>query len=83
MLVCYPVEKMITGSSMRLCAKSESTTESRVDAKDINMRIKAKGAGFHVEDYRTDQLIDDIRFLTKGFEKVEGDFGLELKMFPV
>ncbi|NVK23468.1 MAG: PhoH family protein [Gammaproteobacteria bacterium] len=43
--------------------------------KDINMRLKAKGAGLkHVEDYTTDQLIDDISFLTKGFEKVEGDF---------
>lgn len=43
--------------------------------KDINMRLKAKGAGLaHVEDYRTDQLIDDIRFLTKGYYKFEGDF---------
>ena len=39
------------------------------------MRLKAKGAGLkHVEDYTTDQLIDDVRFLTKGFEQVEGDF---------
>ncbi|NQY34311.1 MAG: PhoH family protein [Alteromonadaceae bacterium] len=43
--------------------------------KDINMRLKAKGAGLaHVEDYRTDQLIDDIKFLTKGYYKFEGDF---------
>jgi len=43
--------------------------------KDINMRLKAKGAGIQrVEDYRTDQLIDDIRFLTKGFHQLEGDF---------
>jgi len=43
--------------------------------KDINMRLKAKGAGMkYVEDYRTDQLIDDIRLLTKGFYKFEGDF---------
>ena len=43
--------------------------------KDINMRLKAKGAGLnHVEDYRTDQLIDDISFLTKGYEEFEGDF---------
>ena len=43
--------------------------------KDINMRLKAKGAGLkHVEDYRTDQLIDDVSFLTKGYEKLEGDF---------
>ncbi|MDN7127358.1 PhoH family protein [Pseudidiomarina sp. 1ASP75-14] len=43
--------------------------------KDINMRLKAKGAGVKfVEDYRTDQLIDDIRFLSKGFVELEGDF---------
>jgi len=43
--------------------------------KDINMRLKAKGAGLaHVEDYRTDQLIDDIQFLAKGYHKFEGDF---------
>jgi len=43
--------------------------------KDINMRLKAKGAGLaFVEDYRTDQLIDDIKFLTKGYHKFEGDF---------
>lgn len=43
--------------------------------KDINMRLKAKGAGLkHVEDYTTDQLIDDVSLLTKGYEVVEGDF---------
>lgn len=43
--------------------------------KDINMRLKAKGAGIQlVEDYRTDQLIDDIRFLSKGFYQFEGNF---------
>jgi len=42
--------------------------------KDINMRLKAKGAGLaHVEDYKTDQLIDDIKFLTKGYHQFEGD----------
>ncbi len=48
--------------------------------KDINMRLKAKGAGLkRVEDYTTDQLIDDIEFLTKGFEQVEGDFWANVK----
>ncbi|MCV5261482.1 PIN domain-containing protein, partial [Escherichia coli] len=38
--------------------------------KDINMRLRAKGAGVRfVEDYRTDQLIDDIQYLTKGFQQ--------------
>ncbi len=43
--------------------------------KDINMRLRAKGAGvWHVEDYRTDQLIDDISLLSKGFQIVNGNF---------
>ena len=43
--------------------------------KDINMRLRAKGAGvFRVDDYRTDQLIDDIRLLTKGFVRFSDDF---------
>jgi PhoH-like ATPase len=43
--------------------------------KDINMRLKAKGAGLaYVEDYRSDQLIDDIQFLSKGYYKYDGDF---------
>lgn len=43
--------------------------------KDINMRLKAKGAGLkYVEDYRTDQLIDDIALLTSGYKKIAGDF---------
>jgi len=49
--------------------------------KDINMRLKAKGAGLaHVEDYRTDQLIDDIKFLTKGYHQFEGDFWQKIKV---
>ncbi|MCJ0823610.1 PhoH family protein [Vibrio vulnificus] len=43
--------------------------------KDINMRLRAKGAGVrYVEDYRTDQLIDDIQYLTKGYQVREGEF---------
>jgi PhoH-like ATPase len=43
--------------------------------KDINMRLRAKGAGVRfVEDYRTDQLIDDVQYLTKGFQQIEGEF---------
>lgn len=43
--------------------------------KDINMRLRAKGAGvLHVEDYRTDQLIDDVQYLTIGFQQRPGAF---------
>ncbi|MGF1682009.1 PhoH family protein [Photobacterium minamisatsumaniensis] len=43
--------------------------------KDINMRLRAKGAGVcFVDDYRSDQLIDDVKLLTKGFHKYSGNF---------
>ena len=43
--------------------------------KDINMRLKAKGAGLAlVEDYRTDQLVSDIKYLSKGYHKFNGEF---------
>ncbi|MCM2681284.1 PhoH family protein [Echinimonas agarilytica] len=43
--------------------------------KDINMRLKAKGAGMqHVEDYRTDQLISDVSMMSKGFRELDHSF---------
>lgn len=43
--------------------------------KDINMRLRAKGAGVRfVDDYRSDQLIDDVQYLTKGFQTRPGNF---------
>ncbi|TRY32947.1 PhoH family protein [Aliiglaciecola sp. M165] len=48
--------------------------------KDINMRLKAKGAGLaHVEDYRTDQLISDIKYLSKGYHTFDGEFWQNVK----
>ncbi|MDP5032956.1 MAG: PhoH family protein [Paraglaciecola sp.] len=48
--------------------------------KDINMRLKAKGAGLAlVEDYRTDQLISDIKYLSKGYHTFSGQFWNQVK----
>jgi PhoH-like ATPase len=48
--------------------------------KDINMRLKAKGAGMSkVQDYRTDQLITDIKYLSKGYYEFEGEFWSKVK----
>src|SRR5690554_3332417 len=64
----------IIQSALELQQKHKHTKVVLV-TKDINMRLKAKGAGVkQVEDYRTDQLIDDIRFLSKGFVEIDGDF---------
>jgi PhoH-like ATPase len=44
------------------------------------MRLKAKGAGLaHVEDYRTDQMVTDIKYLSKGYHHFSGDFWDEVK----
>ncbi len=60
--------------------KKNPTKKIVLVTKDINMRLKAKGAGLaHVEDYRTDQLIDDIQFLTKGYHQFTGNFWQQVK----
>ncbi len=43
--------------------------------KDINMRLKALGAGLQrVEDYRTDQLVSDIELLPAGHQHLDKPF---------
>lgn len=42
--------------------------------KDINMRLKARSCGLLAEDYHTDQLVDDVKLLPKGFRHYEGSF---------
>ncbi|NRA70278.1 MAG: PhoH family protein [Gammaproteobacteria bacterium] len=43
--------------------------------KDINMRLKAKGAGMaNVEDYRSDHVVSDVQYLSKGYHHYTGDF---------
>ncbi|MFT5814608.1 MAG: PhoH-like ATPase, partial [Psychroserpens sp.] len=67
-------DNRIISSAIYLQAKNTNNKVVLV-TKDINMRLKAKGAGLaFVEDYRTDQLIDDIKFLTIGYHQFPGDF---------
>ncbi|CAH0650058.1 MULTISPECIES: PhoH family protein [Pseudomonas] len=42
--------------------------------KDINMRLKARACGIASEDYSTDQLVDDVSLLSKGYHSVSGSF---------
>ncbi|MBA1202500.1 PhoH family protein [Pseudomonas capeferrum] len=42
--------------------------------KDINMRLKARACGIAAEDYSTDQLVDDVSLLSKGYHSVSGSF---------
>ncbi|MFT0212322.1 PhoH family protein [Pseudomonas sp. F1_0610] len=43
-------------------------------SKDINLRIKARACGIEAEDYHTDQLIDDISLLPKGYHEFSDSF---------
>ena len=42
--------------------------------KDINMRLKARACGIAAEDYHTDQLVDDVALLPKGYHTLSGSF---------
>ncbi len=42
--------------------------------KDINMRLKARACGLAAEDYHTDQLVSDIRQISKGYLHYEASF---------
>ncbi|MCF2948651.1 PhoH family protein [Paraglaciecola aquimarina] len=67
-------DNRIINCALHLQAKN-SPRQVVLVTKDINMRLKAKGAGLgHVEDYRTDQMITDIKYLSKGYHQFEGDF---------
>lgn len=67
-------DNLIINSALHL-QKLKAPKRVVLVTKDINMRLKAKGAGMeHVEDYRTDQLIDDVQFLSTGFREIKGDF---------
>ncbi len=42
--------------------------------KDINMRLKARGAGLDAQDYHNDQLVSNLDRLNTGYIHVSGDF---------
>jgi PhoH-like ATPase len=42
--------------------------------KDINMRLKARACGIEAEDYSTDQLVDDVSMLSRGYHTMTGSF---------
>jgi PhoH-like ATPase len=42
--------------------------------KDINMRLKARACGIDSQDYHTDQLVDDVDLLSRGYHNLDGSF---------
>jgi PhoH-like ATPase len=43
-------------------------------SKDTNMRIKAAILGIHSEDYRNDQVLEDVELLYRGMSELSNDF---------
>ncbi len=43
-------------------------------SKDTNMRIKAAIIGIHAEDYRNDQVLEDVELLYRGMTEISDDF---------
>ncbi|MBE1300086.1 MAG: AAA family ATPase [Alteromonadaceae bacterium] len=73
-------DNRIINAALHLQKEHEKDRTVVLVTKDINMRLKAKGAGLaQVEDYRTDQLISDIKYLSRGFHRFEGDFWEKVK----
>lgn len=62
-----------------LVSKSTKDRTTVLVTKDINMRLKAKAAGIDfVEDYRTDQVLSDINYLSAGYMHVDSDWLSEI-----
>jgi PhoH-like ATPase len=55
-------------------SKSHPDREVVLVTKDINLRIKAHALGIRVEDYTTDQVLDDTNLLYSGMERLSPDF---------
>jgi len=55
-------------------SKSHPDREVVLVTKDINLRIKAHALGIRVEDYTTDQVLDDTNLLYSGVERLSQDF---------
>ncbi len=54
--------------------KEHKQTVVTIVSKDINLRIKAVALGIPAEDYRVDQVLDDLSLLYSGQSKLDEDF---------
>ncbi|WP_455221600.1 PhoH family protein [Kaarinaea lacus] len=73
---CLPNNQNDNQIINRLCEYQNENPDLKVVlvTKDINMRLKARACGIDSEDYHNDQLVSDIKQLTKGFVDVDGSF---------
>lgn len=61
-------DNLIINQALELIDKNQGPVV--LVSKDINMRLKAKACGLEAQDYHTDQLVDDIDLLPKGFHEI-------------
>ncbi len=54
--------------------KEDTQRVVTIVSKDINLRIKAVALGIPAEDYRVDQVLDDLSLLYSGQSRLESDF---------
>lgn len=66
-------DNKILNAVVGLCQKHPKRKVVLV-TKDINMRLKARACGIDAQDYHTDQLLDDIDQLNKGYVHFSGSF---------
>ncbi|MBD1550803.1 PhoH family protein [Pseudomonas typographi] len=72
-LPSHLADNVIINQLLALKEKRPDTSVILV-TKDINMRLKARACGIEAEDYSTDQLVDDVALLSKGYHSVPGSF---------
>lgn len=66
-------DNTILGTALALRDERRDVTVTLV-SKDTNMRIKAAILGIHAEDYRNDQVLDDVDLLYRGMTDLPADF---------
>ncbi|MEW6646597.1 MAG: PhoH family protein [Pseudomonadota bacterium] len=66
-------DNTILGTALALRDERKDVTVTLV-SKDTNMRIKAAILGIHAEDYRNDQVLDDVDLLYSGMTDLPADF---------
>ena len=66
-------DNTILGTALALQQEQPERSVTLV-SKDTNMRIKAAILGIHSEDYRNDQVLEDVDLLYRGMQELSGDF---------
>jgi PhoH-like ATPase len=66
-------DNTILGTALALQQEQPGRSVTLV-SKDTNMRIKAAILGIHSEDYRNDQVLDDVDLLYRGMQELGSDF---------